>query len=52
MFMDMQNFFLNMTNFGFPIMLSWYLLIRLEKRIEETTLALNRLITTIATQKT
>lgn len=51
MAMDMQDFFVNMANFGFPIMLSWYLLLRLEKRIEETTLALNTLITTIAAQK-
>lgn len=39
------------TNFGFPIFLSVYLLVRTEKKLENLTLAINNLNITIQKQE-
>ncbi len=40
------------ANYGFPMVLSWYLLVRMEGRIAELTESINDLARSIATGKT
>ncbi|MCM3324807.1 YvrJ family protein [Cytobacillus kochii] len=43
--MDEFNFWLTaLSNFGFPIVIAFYLLIRIERKIDELTKAINELI--------
>ncbi len=39
----MEDIFVNIANFGFSIVISVYLLVRMEKKIEELTKSINQL---------
>ncbi len=39
----MEDIFVNIANFGFSIVISVYLLVRMEKKIEELTKSINEL---------
>lgn len=39
----MQDFFSAITNFGFPIVLSVYLLLRFEKKLDDLTKSIDKL---------
>lgn len=39
----MQDFFTAISNFGFPVVVAGYLLIRIEKKIEDLTNVITRL---------
>ena len=39
----MEDIFANIANFGFSIVISVYLLVRMEKKIEELTKSINEL---------
>ncbi len=39
----MEEVFINIANFGFSIVISVYLLVRMEKKIEELTKSINEL---------
>ena len=41
--MEAQELFTAIGNFGFPIVLSWYLLLRMEQRLDRLTTCLNEL---------
>ena len=41
--MEAQELFTAIGNFGFPIVLSWYLLLRMEQRLDKLTSCLNEL---------
>ena len=41
--MEAQELFTAIGNFGFPIVLSWYLLLRMEQRLDRLTECLNEL---------
>ena len=41
--MEAQELFTAIGNFGFPIVLSWYLLLRMEQRLDRLTQCLNEL---------
>mgnify|MGYP000011067484 CR=1 FL=1 len=41
--MEAQELFTAIGNFGFPIVLSWYLLLRMEQRLDKLTNCLNEL---------
>ena len=41
--METQELFTAIGNFGFPIVLSWYLLLRMEQRLDKLTSCLNEL---------
>ena len=41
--MEAQELFTAIGNFGFPIVLSWYLLLRMEQRLDKLTGCLNEL---------
>lgn len=40
------------ANYGFPMVLSWYLLVRMEGRLDKLTDSINGLARSIATGKT
>ena len=40
----MENIIASISNVGFPVALSVFLLLRFEKKIEELTMALNELV--------
>ena len=42
-FMDTKEIFSAVGNFGFPMVLSWYLLLRMEQRLDKLTDCLNEL---------
>lgn len=39
----MEDIFVNIANFGFSIVISIYLLVRMEKRMEDLTISINEL---------
>lgn len=41
--MDTKEIFSAASNFGFPMVLSWYLLLRMEQRLDRLTNCLNEL---------
>lgn len=41
--MDTKELFSAASNFGFPMVLSWYLLLRMEQRLDRLTHCLNEL---------
>ena len=41
--MDTKELFSAASNFGFPMVLSWYLLLRMEQRLDRLTQCLNEL---------
>ncbi|WP_281070930.1 YvrJ family protein [Phascolarctobacterium faecium] len=41
--MDTKEIFSAVGNFGFPMVLSWYLLLRMEQRLDKLTSCLNEL---------
>ncbi|WP_455654426.1 YvrJ family protein, partial [Phascolarctobacterium sp.] len=41
--MDTKEIFSAVGNFGFPMVLSWYLLLRMEQRLDKLTGCLNEL---------
>ena len=41
--MDTKELFTAASNFGFPMVLSWYLLLRMEQRLDRLTNCLNEL---------
>lgn len=41
--MDTKEIFSAVGNFGFPMVLSWYLLLRMEQRLDKLTDCLNEL---------
>ena len=41
--MDTKESFSAVGNFGFPMVLSWYLLLRMEQRLDKLTSCLNEL---------
>ena len=41
--MDTKEIFNAASNFGFPMVLSWYLLLRMEQRLDRLTHCLNEL---------
>ena len=41
--MDTKELFSAASNFGFPMVLSWYLLLRMEQRLDHLTQCLNEL---------
>ena len=41
--MDTKEIFSAGGNFGFPMLLSWYLLLRMEQRLDRLTTCLNEL---------
>ncbi|NMB07675.1 MAG: YvrJ family protein [Tissierellia bacterium] len=43
----MEELFMNIANFGFSIVISIYLLVRMEKKIEDLTKSINELNKTI-----
>lgn len=45
--MGMSEFFTAISNFGFPVVVAGYLLIRIEGRVEKLTLTINDLKNTI-----
>lgn len=47
----MENMFNQIANFGFPIVLSIYLLVRLEGKLEKLTDSINELSKNIASSK-
>ncbi|CDB36250.1 uncharacterized protein BN574_00587 [Phascolarctobacterium sp. CAG:266] len=46
--MDAELIFSQLANFGFPIMLSWYLLIRMESKLDKLTESISALTANIA----
>ena len=47
----MEEIFINIANFGFSIVISVYLLVRMEKKIESLTESINELNKTIVQMK-
>lgn len=47
----MEEIFINMANFGFSIVISIYLLVRMEKKIEDLTKSIEELNKTIIKMK-
>lgn len=47
----MEEIFINIANFGFSIVISIYLLVRMEKKIESLTESINELNKTIVQMK-
>lgn len=45
--MDAELIFSQLANFGFPVMLSWYLLIRMESKLDKLTESIATLTNTI-----
>ena len=50
--MDTKEIFSAVGNFGFPMVLSWYLLLRMEQRLDKLTSCLNELSRAIHHQQT
>lgn len=46
--MDAELIFSQLANFGFPVMLSWYLLIRMESKLDKLTESISALTANIA----
>ena len=46
--MDAELIFSKLANFGFPVMLSWYLLIRMESKLDKLTESISALTANIA----
>ncbi len=46
--MDSELIFSQLANFGFPVMLSWYLLIRMESKLDKLTESISALTANIA----
>ena len=50
--MDMETLLPQVANYGFPMVLSWYLLVRMEGRLDRLTDSINSLARSIAAGKT
>ncbi|WP_419037721.1 YvrJ family protein [Phascolarctobacterium faecium] len=50
--MDMETLLPQVANYGFPMVLSWYLLVRMESRLDRLTDSINSLARSIAAGKT
>lgn len=50
--MDMETLLPQVANYGFPMILSWYLLVRMEGRLDRLTDSINSLARSIAAGKT
>lgn len=49
--MDMETLLPQVANYGFPMVLSWYLLVRMEGRLDRLTDSINSLARSIAAGK-
>lgn len=49
--MDTEALLTAATNYGFPMVLSWYLLVRMEGRLDKLTESINDLARSIAAGK-
>lgn len=49
--MDMETLLPQVANYGFPMVLSWYLLVRMEGRLDRLTDSINSLARSIAGRK-
>jgi len=45
--MDAELIFSQLANFGFPVVLSWYLLVRMESKLDKLTESIATLTNTI-----
>ncbi|MCC8157757.1 MAG: YvrJ family protein [Phascolarctobacterium sp.] len=50
--MDAETLLQQVANYGFPMVLSWYLLVRMESRLDRLTDSINSLTRSIAAGKT
>ena len=50
--MDLETLLSQVANYGFPMVLSWYLLVRMEGRLDRLTDSINSLASSIAAGKT
>lgn len=50
--MDVEALLQQVANYGFPMVLSWYLLVRMEGRLDRLTDSINDLARSIAAGKT
>lgn len=50
--MDLETLLSQVANYGFPMVLSWYLLVRMECRLDRLTDSINSLARSIAAGKT
>lgn len=50
--MDLETLLSQVANYGFPMVLSWYLLVRMEGRLDRLTDSINSLVRSIAAGKT
>lgn len=49
--MDAELIFSQLANFGFPVMLSWYLLIRMESKLDKLTESISALTANIRARR-
>ena len=49
--MDIPQLFDYIKDFGFPMILSWYLLVRMEKKLDSLTMVIGELSCSIAALK-
>ncbi|MGI9861792.1 YvrJ family protein [Moorella naiadis] len=43
----MENFWVQIGNYGFPMVVAFYLLVRIEKKLDDLTIAINELARTL-----